>query len=227
MRHGHHNSVIMIKILGKEEYLKYKALYKEMQQGMDAINYVIDCPWVLDNSKVSSDDVVLEVGCGGGGTGLYMARMCDRLIGVDEVEHPAFKEMCNKYGISNVQFVHTNAKKMPFPDEYFDVAISVSALEHSTLEIANESVKEVCRVLKKGKRFVATVAVSPDGPAYFQSESDIVYAFTKGTGMSLVDTTLTGWKWSDEKIKNMLEEFLSEYQSNQNWLPVGVIVKKI
>ena len=51
----------MIKILGKGEYLKYKALYKEMQQGMDAINYVIDRPWVFDNSKVSKDDVVLEL----------------------------------------------------------------------------------------------------------------------------------------------------------------------
>ena len=176
---------------------------------------------------MSKDDVVLEIGCGGGGTGLYMARMCDHMIGVDEVEHPAFRETCKKYGISNVVFVNTNAKKMPFPDEYFDLAISVSALEHSSLEIANLAVKEVCRVLKKGKRFVATVAVSPDSPAYFKSESDIVYAFTEGTGIRLVDDTRTGWVWSDDEIRKRLEDLLSEYPSDQNWLPVGVIVEKI
>jgi len=216
----------MIKILGKEEYLKYSDLYKEMQNAMDCINYVIDCPWVYDHSNISREDTVLDVGCGAGGTGLFMATKCKRMIGVDEIDYPQFRETCNKWGISNARIIKTNAKELPFPDEYFDLAVSISALEHSTPEIANESVKEVARVLKKGKLLVATVAVSPDQPAYFPSESAVVEAFTNGTGMKLVDGTLTGWKWDSDEVRNKHKEFLSVYTSYQNWLPVGVIVVK-
>lgn len=216
----------MIKILGKEEYLRYADLFKEMQQAMDGVNYVIDCPWVYDNSKVSKDDVVLDMGCGGGGAGLFIATKCKMLFGVDELDYPVFRETCSRRKISNAKFIQTNAKEMPFPDEYFDLAVSISALEHSTPEIANKSVKEISRVLKKGKRLVATVAVSPEQPVYFSSEEQVVDVFTKGTGMRLVDGTLTGWKWSDCEVKNKLKEFLAVYTSYQNWLPIGVIVKK-
>lgn len=216
----------MIKILGKEEYLKYAGLFKEMQNAMDGVNYVIDCPWVYDNSNVSKHDVVLDVGCGGGGAGLYIATKCKMMVGVDELNYPAFRETCSKRGILNAKFIQTNAKELPFPEEFFDLAVSISALEHSTSEIANKSVKEVSRVLKRGKRLVATVAVSPEGPAYFPTEESVLDVFTKGTGMKLVDENLTGWKWDDAEVKNKLKEFLAVYTSYQNWLPVGVIVEK-
>ncbi len=216
----------MIKVLGKEEYLKYDALYKEMQQAMDSINYVIDCPWVYDHSGVSKDDIVLDVGCGSGGTGLYIANKCKRVFGVDELYYPVFNETCIKWGISNAKFVKTNAKELPFPEEYFDLAVSISALEHSGFEIAKKSVKEVSRVLKRGKKLVATVAVSPDCPAYFPTEESVVDVFTNGTGMKLVDEDLTGWTWDSEEVKNKHKEFLDAYKNYQNWLPVGVIVEK-
>lgn len=216
----------MIKILGKEEYLKYVSLYKEMQQAMDCINYVIDCPWVYDNSHISKEDVVLDVGCGSGGTGLFMAKKCKMVYGVDELDYPAFRETCSKWEILNAKFIQTNAKELPFPEEFFDLAVSISALEHCTFEIANKSVKEISRVLKRGKRLVATVAVSPEGPAYFPTEESVLDVFTKGTGMKLLDDTLTGWKWDDAEVKNKLKEFLAVYTSYQNWLPVGVIVEK-
>ncbi len=216
----------MIKVLGIEEFLKYDALYKKMQQGMDSINYVIDCPWVYDHANVSIKDVVIDVGCGSGGTGLYIAKECKRVFGVDEQYYPGFKETCIKWGVTNAKFVQTNAKELPFPEEYFDVAVSVSALEHCGFDVAKKSVKEVARVLKKGKRLVATVAVSPDSPAYFPSEESVVDVFTNGTGMKLVDETLTGWTWDSEEVRTKHKEFLDAYKNYQNWIPVGVIVEK-
>lgn len=217
----------MIKVLGKDEYLEYSELYKKMQGRMEGLDYAIDCPWILDNANITKDDIVLDIGCGSGGLGLYISKLCKKLYAVDKIYHPKFKDTCIKKEIYNAKFIQTNAVKLPCPDEYFDVAISVSALEHSSLDVVNKSVKEIARVLKPGRRLIATVATSPEDTSYFLSEKDIINTFTKGTGMKLVDeSSLTGWKWNSEDVKNKLKEYLDVYGLYQNWIPVGVIVQK-
>jgi ubiquinone/menaquinone biosynthesis C-methylase UbiE len=61
------------------------------------------------------------------------------------------KEKAKKEKIS-AEFIHSKANKIPFEDEYFDSAICISALHClETKKERKESVKELYRVLKKGK----------------------------------------------------------------------------
>lgn len=232
----------MIKVLGKEEYLKYIDLIKEMKKSVVGIHYPIDCPWIYDNTKISENDIILDIGCGYGGVGQYIAKMKNcRLYGLDQASvNDVFKERCIKYGILNTKFIHSFADHIPCPNEYFDAVISISALEHNQLDIVNQIVKEIARVLKNGKRLTASIAVSTDsnknGDIYFKSEEDVIYAFTDNTGMRLVDTTsLTGWKWNSEEVISKYREYV-EFLDHSNlpwlppggrdWLPIGVIIEK-
>lgn len=157
------------------------------------------------------------------------------LYDLDARYYPGFEERCAKYGISNVKFIKTVAEKIPFPNEYFDVIISISTLEHNKLDVVNRSVKEIARVLKNGKRLVATVAIifedyphpreRPNFP--FWSEDDIVQAFTNGTGMRLIDdTSLTGWKSDSKEIINKYKDLKTLTTNCTGWLPIGVITEK-
>lgn len=224
----------MINILGKEEYIKYRGLYQWLQNEMEGINYVIDCPWIWDNAKIKKENTVLDVGCGNGGLGLLVAKYCKQLYGIDRENYPHFYETCNKFNITNAKLIISNAEdRMPFEDEFFDVAISVSALEHNNLDkmpvdknSVNRAVREIYRVLKKGSIFVGTLAVSPEG-GYFFSEQQILDLFLSGTNFKLLDeSSLTGWRYDSPEVSTKLNDFLSVYDSYQNWLPVGIILKK-
>lgn len=57
----------MIKVLGKEEYLKYMNMFKQMRNIVEYVSYPIDCPWIYDNAEISENDIVLDVVCGLGG----------------------------------------------------------------------------------------------------------------------------------------------------------------
>lgn len=229
----------MIKVLGKDEYLKYTNLFRSMQSSIEGIHYTIDCPWVYDNIKISENDVILDVGCGHGGLGLYIAKekKC-KLYGLDKDDyHNVFDEKCKKYGILNARFVHEDAENMSCPNEFFDTVISISALEHCSLEHINRSVKQIARVLKNRRRLAATVAIIfenyyihhneyRDFPFPFKSEKDIIYAFTNDTGMRLVDDVhITGWNMQSREIIDIYKEY-SMIIGSCTWLPVGVIVEK-
>lgn len=223
----------MIKILGKEEYIKYRSLFQKLSSEMDGINYVIDCPWVWDNAKIKKEDTVLDIGCGGGGLGLLAAMYCKQLYGIDRENYPHFYDTCNKFNINNAKLIIGNVEnRIPFDDEFFDVVISVSALEHNNLEkmpveenSVNCAVREIYRVLKKGSIFVATLAVAPGG-GYFSSEQQILDLFLSGTNFKLLDSSLTGWRYNSPEVSTKLNDFLSVYDSYQNWLPIGIILKK-
>lgn len=224
----------MLKILGKEEYIKYRSLFQRLSLEMEGINYVLDCPWIWDNAHIKKEDTVLDVGCGGGGLGLLAAKYCKQLYGIDRENYPRYYETCKKFNVNNAKFILSNAENpMPFDDEFFDVIISVSALEHNNLDEmpvennpVNRAVREIYRVLKKGGIFVATVAVSPEG-GYFSSEQQILDLFLSGTNFKLLDDSgLTGWRRESPEVSAKLKDFLAVYDSYQNWLPVGIILKK-
>jgi SAM-dependent methyltransferase len=98
---------------------------------------------------------VLEVGCGHGGGASYLARTLRpaSYTGMDLNE--AAVEFCRRrHVLPNVNFVHGNAEKMPFPDCSFDAVINVEssgAYPHFSRFLA-----EVARVLRPGGHFLYT-----------------------------------------------------------------------
>jgi SAM-dependent methyltransferase len=101
---------------------------------------------------------ILDLGCREGLSALEMASFGFQVVGVDlrplPLSHP------------NFQMVQANLAALPFDDESFDVAVSLSSLEHvgpgwygvgETGSSDRQVIAEVVRVLRPGGRFILTV----------------------------------------------------------------------
>ena len=97
-------------------------------------------------------DHILEIGYG---SGIFMPSLsthCDKLTGIDI--HPFNKEVSKilaDYGLVADLF-QGSVSQMPFPDESFDLVVSVSAFEF--FEDKEAACKEIKRVLKKDGHFI-------------------------------------------------------------------------
>ncbi|HEY8506113.1 MAG TPA: methyltransferase domain-containing protein [Gemmataceae bacterium] len=101
---------------------------------------------------------VLDLGCAESTNAIEMASLGFEVVGVDlrllPLTHPNFR------------MVQADLADLPFPDDSFDVAVSLSTIEHVGLKWYGEpgeqttdarAVEEVYRVLKPGGTFILTV----------------------------------------------------------------------
>lgn len=106
---------------------------------------------------------VLDLGCAESTNPLEMAGLGYRVVGVDlrpvALAHPSFA------------VVRADAARLPFADASFDVAVSLSTIEHVGLDWYAEAgraasderaVGEVARVLRPGSRFILTLPFGED-----------------------------------------------------------------
>lgn len=103
------------------------------------------------------DKLGLEIGSRDGGLSLFLALNGCRVV-CSDVHGPTIRarELHRKYGLSGlVSYECVNVKRIPYPDEYFDVVILKSVLGalgsfDSALKPQYEAVSEIHRVLKTG-----------------------------------------------------------------------------
>lgn len=114
---------------------------------------------VLDLIEPSKDDVLLDLGCGLGATSRYAAQHYNfkRAIGVTIV--PWQVQQANKIieasGLEEkAQVIEADYTAMPFNDEYADGAFALESVCHAESCGKEGFIREMHRVLKKGKRFV-------------------------------------------------------------------------
>jgi ubiquinone/menaquinone biosynthesis C-methylase UbiE len=98
---------------------------------------------------------VLEVGCGHGGGASYLTRTLRPAAYTGLDLNSAAIAFCRKrHKLPNVDFVHGDAEKLPFPDQSFDAVVNVessAAYPHFSRFLA-----EVVRVLRPGGHFLYT-----------------------------------------------------------------------
>ena len=96
---------------------------------------------------ISKETILLDIGTGGGEKLLQIAKFVKRAYGIDNTRGmiATAKKNLTKSKISNIEFKLADAKKLPFPNEYFDVVISRHAPFYA---------KEVYRVLKPNGLFI-------------------------------------------------------------------------
>jgi ubiquinone/menaquinone biosynthesis C-methylase UbiE len=97
--------------------------------------------------QVSSQQTILEVGCGEGYGSNYLSKSCKEIIGID-VEISAVEHARKKYTTGNCTFKEYNGSNIPYGDNYFDFIVSFQVIEHVDNDAA--FVKELGRVLKPG-----------------------------------------------------------------------------
>ena len=108
--------------------------------------------------RVGSRERILDVGCGQGGPGLWLARQTGAsLVGID-LSHVALKralETATGFNLANrAQFCMADLTVIPFKGGFFDGASSFAAL--FAVEDVSVAFTEIGRVLRSGSRLVFT-----------------------------------------------------------------------
>ncbi|EJP6471295.1 class I SAM-dependent methyltransferase [Clostridium botulinum] len=169
--------------------------------------------WGLEKFKVKEDDVILDIGCGGGRTVKRLSSRVSKgkVFGIDySLDCVNFSKKYNKNLIENdkVEIVHGSVNKMPFEDNKFH---NITAVE-TTYFWPNllDSFNEVKRVLKPSGKFII-VNASYTSEKFKERNEEYL---RKVPGMKI---------YSADYIKDLLEK--AEYKNirietleEKNWL---------
>ncbi|WP_245630336.1 class I SAM-dependent methyltransferase [Amphibacillus sediminis] len=145
-------------------------------------------------NKCSDQDILLDMGTGGGEGILKIAPSLLLLIGIDlssEMIKTA-KSNVKKSGASNVRFFQMSSEKLQFPNEFFDVI----SCRHAPF-----SSREVFKVLKSGGYFLTQQVSEADKWSLKQS-------FGRGQAFTKADGTL-----KEQYIRELSDTGFSEIKS--------------
>lgn len=160
---------------------------------------VVENPFVLSNLPQRAKRI-LDVGCTEGYLAIQLASLGFSVYGIDVrnyvLSHP------------NFHFVRDDITNTPFPNEYFDVVLALSSIEHVGLGHYGDpmhgqgdfrAIKEIYRVLKKGGTLIMSVPI----------------------GLTATKT----WEriYDDESLKQLLADFTIErmaywIKKNEQWV---------
>lgn len=108
-----------------------------------------------------SSGKILDVGCGFGGTLLYLLKEFPEAVGVGiELSEPLLAlaaETAEAQGVADrVTFEKADAQEIPYPDDSFDVVISTNVVHHVDNPVA--MLREITRVLApEGMLYIADI----------------------------------------------------------------------
>lgn len=108
---------------------------------------------LVDHFTIKEGMRVLDVGCGRGEMVLFAAKKGALAVGIDYSKNAI--KLANKVRKRNIEFQKKmrfyvmNAKRLTFPDSYFDIVVLTDVVEHLYTEELDVVFKEIKRVLKK------------------------------------------------------------------------------
>lgn len=142
--------------------------------------------WGLSHASIGAEDVILDVGCGGGRTVGKLAAIATegKVYGIDHsAESAAMAVRTNKRWIESgrVEIREASVSRLPFSDGSFDVITAVET--HFWWPDLATDLREVLRVLKPGGRLIVIAEVYKGAPAF---ASKAVEGYAKKTGMALL-----------------------------------------
>ena len=142
--------------------------------------------WGLSQVSLGKQDIILDVGCGGGRTLSKLAAIATegRVFGIDHSrESVAMAVRTNRQWIDvgRVEIREASVSRLPFSDATFDVITAVET--HFWWPNLLLDTLEVLRVLKPGGKLILIAEVYK-GAASFSSRA--VERFSKKTGMALL-----------------------------------------
>jgi len=143
---------------------------------------------LFQNKKVKK---ILDLGCGSGRHLVYFAKLGYDVCGIDmsPVAIQLSREWLANEGLKAE--VHCeDMRRLPWPDNFFDAAISVQVIEHNPLEQIRKIIEEIHRVMHTSGYFFAMVKKYPPPDNWqkgnFVRRDHHLYAPTEGTEKGVV-----------------------------------------
>ena len=142
--------------------------------------------WGLSHASIGKQDVILDVGCGGGKTVSKLAAIATqgKVYGVDHsTESVAMAMRTNKQWIEigRVEVREGSVSRLPFSDGAFDVVTAVET--HFWWPALPTDLREVLRVLKPGGRLIIIAEVYKGAGAFTSKAAE---RYSEKTGMALL-----------------------------------------
>ena len=142
--------------------------------------------WGLSQASIGKQDIILDVGCGGGRTVSKLAAIATqgKVYGVDHsTESVAMAMRTNKQwiDIARVEVREASVSRLPFSEGAFDVITAVET--HFWWPALPTDLREVLRVLKPGGRLIIIAEVYKGAKAF---TSKAVERYSEKTGMALL-----------------------------------------
>ncbi len=111
---------------------------------------------ILKLADIQGDEQVLDLGCGTGNYSMFMAERGLKVTGMDISEHMLEKarKKSERKGL-DINFVEGDIQNLPFPDNSFDLIVSVTVFEF--IPEPSAAAREAWRVLKPGGRLIIGV----------------------------------------------------------------------
>lgn len=142
--------------------------------------------WGLSQASIGKQDIILDVGCGGGRTVSKLAAIATqgKVYGIDHsAESVAMAVRMNKQWIdlARVEVREASVSRLPFSEGAFDVITAVET--HFWWPALPTDLREVLRVLKPGGRLIIIAEVYKGSQAF---TSKAVEKYSEKTGMALL-----------------------------------------
>lgn len=172
--------------------------------------------WGVSHLDIANDDVILDIGCGGGvNVARFLQMSEDKVYGLDYSEVSVEKSIeLNKEFIDEgrCEIIQGSVSELPFDDESFDIVTGFETV-YFWPDFIND-LKEVNRVLKnEGIIFICNEAVPKDDD---QDQKDLV---------ELLDMKIYSEETMSEALRESgFSEVLSFRKDGTDW--VCVIAKK-
>ncbi len=138
---------IFIKQVRKPEGFFGKLIVKGMNRGSHAKL----ANWGINHIEISNNDIILDIGCGGGGNIKNLAKIATKgkVFGIDysktsiKIAKKVNRDLIEK---GNIVIKHASVSKLPFEDDTFDLVTAFEAY-YFWSDLIND-LKEIYRVIK-------------------------------------------------------------------------------
>jgi tocopherol O-methyltransferase len=120
---------------------------------------------IVDGARISDGDLVVDAGCGVGGTAMYIAeRYACSVVGlnINRLQLTIARQRARERRLPQVTFRYADcSRKLPFPDDSVDAVVNIESACHYPDRA--RFIAECARVLRPGGRLVAQDWMASEG----------------------------------------------------------------
>ncbi|HZZ00438.1 MAG TPA: class I SAM-dependent methyltransferase, partial [Candidatus Baltobacteraceae bacterium] len=156
----------------------------------------------IEKMNLSSDDSVLDLGCGAGWASLMvrsrLGESC-RVVGVDISDEFVRRASAKSQEMANVSFLQGTADQIPSSDAAFTKVLSFSSFYY--FPDPKRALKEIFRVVAPGGRLFILTCLYKDRPDWAEQESGLKWEARTGASVHVLSAkeyeallSATGWR---------------------------------